>query len=139
MIIVKKWTQYGWILWSIGLVCVLIFSICGFYKIMRRRRSRIDPSHTKSSFQTKMARAFAFFVAIPCFILAFFSIYFLHIGIHTWFDRRVQKAVQGAHFISQQYLIEQQRLIERSSSRLMQSLQTIFSTRKPPSENLDRP
>ncbi len=88
---------------------------------------RLWPARTtadrKSSFQMKMARAFALFVIIPCFILASFSIFFLHIGMHTWFNRLVQTAISGSDAISQHYLQEQKRLIEFQSRTLMDDLQ----------------
>lgn len=79
-------------------------------------------SDRKSSFQIKMARAFALFVIIPCFVLASFSIFFLHIGLHTWFNRLVQTAISGSDAISQHYLQEQKSLIEFQSRTLLDAL-----------------
>ena len=90
---------------------------------------RLWPARTtadrKSSFQMKMARAFALFVIIPCFVLASFSIFFLHIGMHTWFNRLVQTAISSSDAISQHYLQEQKRLIEFQSRTLMDDLQRL--------------
>jgi two-component system nitrogen regulation sensor histidine kinase NtrY len=109
-----------------ALVC-FGFGIWAVRKIVRMWPERHARERKKSSFQIRMARAFALFVAIPCFILASFSIFFMHIGVHTWFDRQVQIAVRGAEAIAQHYLKEQQSLIEFSAKTLLKSLKPLLS------------
>ncbi len=108
---------------------VLFICSTGLMVWIIKKLCRLWPERTtadrKSSFQIKMARAFALFVIIPCFVLASFSIFFLHIGMHTWFNRLVQTAISGSDAISQHYLQEQKRLIEFQSRTLMDDLQQI--------------
>jgi two-component system nitrogen regulation sensor histidine kinase NtrY len=94
-------------------------------KTLRRLWPARTTADRKSSFQIKMARAFALFVIIPCFLLASFSIFFLHIGMHTWFNRLVQTAISGSDAISQHYLQEQKRLIEFQSRTLIDELRQV--------------
>jgi|LauGreDrversion4_2_1035121.scaffolds.fasta_scaffold08947_2 two-component system nitrogen regulation sensor histidine kinase NtrY len=113
---------------SLNLAVLLICSMGLMMWIVKKLR-QLWPARTtadrKSSFQIKMARAFALFVIIPCFVLASFSIFFLHIGMHTWFNRLVQTAISGSDAISQHYLQEQKRLIEFQSRTLIDDLHQV--------------
>lgn len=116
------------IIWlSLFLLLGLGFALWASRRIISLWPERREKKLQKSSFQVKIARAFSIFVAIPCLLLSSFSIFFMNIGMHRWFDRRVQVAVQGAEAIAQQYLKEQQSLIQFSGRTLIQAIQPILA------------
>ena len=117
--------HYRSLLILVGIGLLMILAIKKLRSLWPERTTQVD---RKSSFQIKMARAFALFVMIPCCVLAVLSIFFLNIGMNTWFNRQVQTAISRSGAIAKQYLKEQQRLIQFQSLTLMDELKKSLST-----------
>ncbi|MBM3631849.1 MAG: GHKL domain-containing protein [Alphaproteobacteria bacterium] len=122
-------------------LAALIICCMGLMAWIIKKLRTLWPARTTvdrtSSFQIKMARAFALFVILPCFVVASFSVFFLHIGMHTWFNRLVQTAINGSDAISQHYLQEQKQLIEFQSRTLINELNQASSQSFPYPNSLD--
>ena len=85
------------ILGSVGIVILVFFLITNAYSLFRQySRNEIG-----SKLTVKLVLIFLFLTLIPFSLVYFFSIQFLNKGIDSWFDVRVEQAVQDALLLGQ--------------------------------------
>ena len=85
------------LLGSIGIGILVFFLIINCYSLYRQySRNEIG-----SKLTSKLVLIFLFLTLIPFSLVYFFSIQFLNKGIDSWFDVRVEQAVQDALLLGQ--------------------------------------
>ena len=85
------------LLGSVGIAILVFFLIINCYSLYRQySRNEIG-----SKLTSKLVLIFLFLTLIPFSLVYFFSIQFLNKGIDSWFDVRVEQAVQDALLLGQ--------------------------------------
>ena len=88
------------LLGSIGIAILIFFLISNGYSLYRQYiRNEIG-----SKLTTKIVVIFFFLTIVPFSLIYFFSIQFLNKGVDSWFDVRVEQAVQDALVLGQESL-----------------------------------
>jgi two-component system nitrogen regulation sensor histidine kinase NtrY len=77
---------------------------------LKNALSRTPPSGLNS----RILRAFAFFVIAPAAVLSLFSVAFLHFGMQIWFNEKVQTALKESQAVASAYLDEHQQVIKNN-------------------------
>jgi len=85
------------LLGGIGIVILVFFLLANGYSLYRQySRNEIG-----SKLTAKLVLIFLFLTVIPFSLIYFFSIQFLNKGVDSWFDVRVEQAVQDALLLGQ--------------------------------------
>lgn len=85
------------LLGGVGIAVLIFFLITNGYSLYRQyARNEIG-----SRLTTKLVLIFFFLTMIPFSLIYYFSIQFLNKGVDSWFDVRVEQAVQDARFLGQ--------------------------------------
>lgn len=91
----------GFLLVLFSLISHRVF---GLYRAMRR-------GSVGSRLQRRIVLIFSLVTIIPTVIVSLFSALFLHLGIETWFDERVQTALEESVAVAEAYLKEHENTI----------------------------
>jgi two-component system nitrogen regulation sensor histidine kinase NtrY len=71
----------------------------------------------------RIMRAFGFLVIGPILLLALFSGVFLNLGMQSWFNQKVQIAIEESGAVAQAYLEEHQEVIKQSVRFMVRDIQ----------------
>ncbi|MEM7358110.1 MAG: ATP-binding protein [Pseudomonadota bacterium] len=111
------------VLGGLGITVLVFFLIANAYALYRQySRNEIG-----SRLTTKLVLIFFFLTVIPFSLIYYFSIQFLNKGVDSWFDVRVEQAVQDARFLGQASLEGERFEIESDVKKYASSITTDLS------------
>ncbi len=88
-------------------VCLLLLLGRRIFLIFFAQKKNISTS----GLHMKLVFLFSFVSLIPAAFMAFFSIFFFHYGVQTWFSEQIKTAVVESNTIAESYLAEHQNTI----------------------------
>jgi len=110
------------ILLNIDLGILLFLSI-----LIAKRLSKVWGRHRQGAagakLHTKVVLGFSLIAIIPAITVSLFSALFFHIGIGSWFDKKVQTALNESSKIATAYLAEHKKAITSDISTMVDYLQ----------------
>lgn len=100
----------------IGLILVDLSLLLAFVAVVARRVAILFVGRRKgivgSRLQTRIVVMFSLVALIPTIFMAVFSALFFNFGIQTWFDKKVNAAIEGSVNIAQSYLEDHKNIIK---------------------------
>ena len=98
------------VLLSVDLILVLLLSV-----VVARRLVRIWAARQRGSagsgLESRLVALFGLLAVTPAIVVALFSVWFLHVGVNSWFSERVRGAVDTSLQVAQAYLEEHREII----------------------------
>ncbi|MEQ8288094.1 MAG: ATP-binding protein [Gammaproteobacteria bacterium] len=77
---------------AIGLLLLVVLIAINFRRLLRQKKNKV----IGSKMTTRMVVFFAFLSVTPVLVVYYFSLDFLHRGIDSWFDLRVEQALDDS-------------------------------------------
>lgn len=112
----------------IGINLLLLLTLCALVgrRVLSLRRM-LRSEAMGSRLQRRMVRIFAVVAITPTIIIAVFSAVFFHVGIKSWFDERVQTAIDRSVEVAEAYLQEHQETIRADAIAMQGDLQRDYA------------
>lgn len=104
-----------------GLVILLVLLGVNFQRLRRQHRERV----VGSRMTVRLIVIFVILALIPVSIVFYFSLLFLHRGIDSWFDVRVEQALNDSLSLSRNALDSRMRLLLDQSKSMVLSLSDV--------------
>lgn len=94
----------------VNLALVLVLSVVIGQRVLGLWRA-MRLGSVGSRLQTRIVIIFSLVTIIPTLVVSVFSAIFFHISIKTWFDERVQTAIEESVAVAESYLVEHKETI----------------------------
>lgn len=97
-----------------GAVVLVGFIAANLYRLVRQLRSKV----IGSQLTLRMVTMFVLLAVVPVSVVYYFSLKFLHEGIDSWFDVRIDQALQDALDLSRTALDVRMRVLLRQTEQM---------------------
>lgn len=124
------------LLLNLDLVILLLLTVLLVRRVVSLwsgRKRGIAGSHL----QVWLVYAFSFLAATPAIIMTLFSAFFFHYGVQSWFNERVQSAVESSSAVAEAYLEEHKQSIAGDARLMASEIDRWSSSLQRDDENLE--
>lgn len=105
---------------ALGLLFLIVLIAVNFRRLLRQKRNKVIGSRMT----TRMVVVFAFLSVTPVLVVYYFSLDFLHRGIDSWFDLRVEQALDDSLQLSRLALDIRMRELLKTTEETSSELST---------------
>jgi len=110
--------------WSLWLSIITLVT-AGFNAYALWFTRTLNAQKREQRLYQKVVRTLATLIAVPLLLLATFSLTSIYLGLNTWFDQHVQKAIKESGNIAHAYLEEHKKVVRNNMELFGRDLQDI--------------